>query len=216
MAGRVLHGTRRIDKPGQRLEAGPVLALKDRRRYASRGGLKLEAALARFSLDPRGRVCLDAGASTGGFTDCLLQHGAVRVYAVDVGYGQLAWELRQDPRVVVMERTNVRRLGALALDPSPTLIVADLSFTSLCTVLPSLLALAARPCDMILLVKPQFELEREHLERGVVRDPVQRKRALAKVEERARGLGLGVRGAIESPVPGADGNVEWLLAVSSG
>jgi 23S rRNA (cytidine1920-2'-O)/16S rRNA (cytidine1409-2'-O)-methyltransferase len=114
-----------------------------------------------------------------------------------------------------MERTNVRKLDPAALDPLPTLIVADLAFTSLRSVLPSLLALATRPCEMVLLVKPQFELEREHLESGVVHDPVQRKRALERVEETARSLGLVVRGAIESPVPGADGNVEWLLVVSA-
>lgn len=212
LSGNVLVDERPIDKAGAPVRPESTIRLREAPlRYVSRGGLKLEAALDTWPVDPTGRVCADLGASTGGFTDCLLQRGATRVYAVDVGYGQLAWSLRQDPRVVVLERTNVRHLTAL---PEPvSLVVGDLSFISLRLVLPNVRALVAPGGDAVLLVKPQFEVGRARVGRGgVVRDEEARADALADVEAAARGHGFVVRGERESPVPGAKaGNREWLL-----
>jgi 23S rRNA (cytidine1920-2'-O)/16S rRNA (cytidine1409-2'-O)-methyltransferase len=181
-------------------------------RFVSRGGLKLERALEEFSIDVSGLVALDAGASTGGFTDCLLARGAARVYAVDVGYGQLAWKLRSDDRVVVMERTNIRAVERASLVPPPQLVVADLAFVSLVSVLGVLVGLLPSGGLLVALVKPQFEVEREELEGGVVRDDAVRERALARVLRVCRDLDLEVAGNCRSPVTGADGNVEYLLA----
>jgi len=214
LAGKVTAGTQRIDKPGQLLADDTELRVKRRRRFVSRGGDKLIAAIEAFRLEIHDRVCLDAGASTGGFTDCLLQHGAARVYAVDVGYGQLAWELRTNDRVTVLERTNVRDLEASRFEPRPSLIVADLAFMSLRTALPVLAPLldpAARAGAMLVLVKPQFELEREFVPGGVVEDTVQHERAIAAVAEAGRALGLAVEGPVASPLPGPDGNREFFL-----
>jgi 23S rRNA (cytidine1920-2'-O)/16S rRNA (cytidine1409-2'-O)-methyltransferase len=160
-----------------------------------------------------GRRCLDAGASTGGFTDVLLRAGAASVVAVDVGYGQLAWGLRSDPRVSVRDRTNVRALTLEHVGGTPVdLVVADLSFISLGVVLPSLVAVAGAAADLVLMVKPQFEVGRERLGAGgVVRDPVLRAEAVRRIAERAAGLGLGVRGVTASPLPGPSGNVEYFL-----
>lgn len=210
LAGLVYEGSQRIDKPGQQLAAGAVLTCRERPRFVSRGGYKLEAALERFSIDVAGLCALDAGCSTGGFTDCLLQRGAALVHAVDVGYGQLAWSLRCDARVSLRERTNVRSLAG-ALDPLPTLVVADLSFVALASIVPALVAAAAEEATFVLLVKPQFEVAREHLDRGVVVDESVRRRALEAVQASLAGLGLVVEGAIESPLRGADGNVEYLV-----
>lgn len=212
LSGNVLVNDRPVDKAGASVRPGDAIRLREAPlRYVSRGGLKLEAALDRFGVAPEGRVCADLGASTGGFTDCLLQRGAARVYAIDVGYGQLAWSLRQDPRVVVMERTNARSLDAL---PEPvTLLVGDLSFISLQLILPAIRRLLAPEGEAVLLVKPQFEVGRERVGRGgLVRDEAARADALAGVAEAARAQGFGVRGEMESPVPGAKaGNIEWLL-----
>jgi 23S rRNA (cytidine1920-2'-O)/16S rRNA (cytidine1409-2'-O)-methyltransferase len=180
--------------------------------YVSRGGRKLEAALDRFGVDPSGRDCLDAGASTGGFTDCLLRGGAVRVVAVDVGYGQLAWELREDPRVHVMERTNVRDLRPEALPFVPDLVVADLSFISLRTVLPALASVAGADAEFVTLVKPQFEAGPGDVSRGgVVRDPQAWRRSVEGVAATCADLGIGPLQAMPSPVLGPAGNVEFLL-----
>lgn len=179
------------------------------RRFASRAGGKLAAALERFDVVVSGRVCLDAGASTGGFTDCLLQAGAATVVAVDVGYGQLAWELRSDPRVIVMERTNVREITLDDLPVTPELVVADLSFISLTLVLPMLAALAP---ELVVLVKPQFEAGRAEVGKGgVVRDPAVWRRVLGQVADAAESEGLGVVAAMASPLPGSAGNVEFVL-----
>jgi len=187
------------------------------RAFVSRGGGKLEAALDRFAVDPTDRGCLDAGASTGGFTDCLLQRGAARVIAVDVGYGQLSWALRNDPRVVLMERTNVRNLEREDLPFAPEVVVADLSFISLRLVLPALVGLAADEGVFILLVKPQFEAGPEDVGKGgVVRDPTVWRRVLAEIVEAAARLGLGAVGAMASPLPGPAGNVEFLLCLRRG
>ncbi len=190
----------------------PVKVLGPARPFVSRGGEKLRAALDRFSVDPRGRDCLDAGASTGGFTDCLLQAGAGRVVAVDVGYGQLAWWVRNDPRVTVMERTNVRTLEPEALPFAPDLVVADLSFISLRTVLPALVRAAAPHAEFVVLVKPQFEAGPGGVgSGGVVRDPEVWRRVLGEVAEAFGSVDVGVLGVVASPLRGPAGNVEFLL-----
>ena len=190
----------------------PVQVLGPARRFVSRGGEKLRAALDRFGVDPRGRDCLDAGASTGGFTDCLLQAGAGRVAAVDVGYGQLAWEVRNDPRVTVMERTNVRTLEPADLPFVPTLVVADLSFISLRAVLPALVHAAAPDAEFVVLVKPQFEAGPSGVgSGGVVRDPDVWRRVLREVAGAFGSVEVGVLGIIASPLRGPAGNVEFLL-----
>jgi 23S rRNA (cytidine1920-2'-O)/16S rRNA (cytidine1409-2'-O)-methyltransferase len=182
-------------------------------RFVGRGGEKLDAALARFAVPVAGRRALDAGASTGGFTDCLLQRGAAEVVAVDVGYGQLHERLRTDPRVDVRERTNVRHLDRDAIGGPVDLLVADLSFISLRTVLPALLPLVEPSGDLVLLVKPQFEAGRREAARGsgVIRDPEVWRRVVEEVATAAAKQGADRMGEMESPLPGADGNVEFLL-----
>ena len=186
--------------------------------YASRGGEKLAGALGAFTaLRVAGRRCLDAGASTGGFTDVLLRAGAVHVVAVDVGYGQLAWALRSDDRVTVLDRVNVRQLRPEQVAPAPDLVTADLSFISLALVLPALVACAAPGADFVLLVKPQFVVGGERVGAGgVVRDPGLRRDAVAAVAAAAAALGLGVAGVVASPLPGPSGNVEYFLWLRTG
>ena len=187
------------------------------RTYVSRGGDKLAHALETFGVEVQGRVCLDAGASTGGFTDCLLQYGAQRVVAVDVGYGQLHDRLRRDARVVVLERTNVRELSPADLDGPPAdLVVADLSFISLASVLPTLRDLAAPGAEALVLVKPQFEAGREQVGKGgVVRDPSVWRTCLARVAEAGTAVGWRLHGATASPLLGPAGNVEFLLHLAA-
>jgi len=209
-------GSQRIDKAGQLVAPGVDLAVRERARFVSRGGTKLDLALTRFAVECRGVVALDAGCSTGGFTHCLLERGAARVYAVDVGYGQFAWKLRGDPRVVLMERTNIRAVVPEALDPRPALVVADLSFVSLGSVLGVLLDLAAPAATFVLLVKPQFEVAADKLERGVVVSAEARAAVLAAVEDDVTARGLAIVGTVESPIRGADGNVEFLLVARRG
>lgn len=190
----------------------PLVLTGPARRFVSRGGEKLAAALEAFGVDPLDRDCLDAGASTGGFTDCLLQRGARRVIAVDVGRGQLAWELRTDPRITVLERTNVRELTAGHLPFVPTIVVGDLSFISLRLVAPRLVSLAADGADVVLLVKPQFEAGRERIgSGGVVRDPLTWREAIEAVADALRRVGAPPAGVIPSPITGPAGNVEFLL-----
>ena len=186
--------------------------------YASRGGHKLAGALRAFTgLTVAGRRCLDAGASAGGFTDVLLRAGAGHVVAVDVGYGQLAWTLRRDPRVTVLERQNVRELRPGQVAPAPGLVVADLSFISLLTVLPAMIGCAAPDADFVLLVKPQFEVGKGRVGAGgVVRDPALRAEAVSAVARAAAGHGLGVAGVTASPLPGPAGNVEYFLWLRRG
>ncbi|HEX3489678.1 MAG TPA: TlyA family RNA methyltransferase [Streptosporangiaceae bacterium] len=191
-------------------EAGPE--------YVSRGGHKLAGALAAFTgLTVAGRRCLDAGASTGGFTEVLLAAGATEVVAVDVGYGQLAWSLRSDTRVTVLDRVNVRALRPEQVAPPPELVTADLSFISLSLVLPALVACAAPDADFVLMVKPQFEVGKGNVGAGgVVRDPALRQSAVAAVAQAAAALGLGVAGVTPSPLPGPSGNVEYFLWLRRG
>jgi 23S rRNA (cytidine1920-2'-O)/16S rRNA (cytidine1409-2'-O)-methyltransferase len=215
MAGAVVAGEQRVDKPGQLVDAALPLRVKEGaapRRYVSRGALKLERALDLFPVDPRGKVCADLGASTGGFTDLLLQRGAAKVYAVDVGYGQLHPRLRADPRVVVRERENARLLTAAALGERVQLVTADLSFISLRLVLPAVKDLLLPGGDAVLLVKPQFEVGKGEVGKGgVVRDDAKRRAALEHVKASARALGFEVEGEAESPIEGPSGNREWLL-----
>jgi 23S rRNA (cytidine1920-2'-O)/16S rRNA (cytidine1409-2'-O)-methyltransferase len=217
MAGAVVAGEQRVDKPGQLVDPGLPLRVKADaapKRFVSRGALKLEGPLEALGVDPRGLVCADLGASTGGFTDLLLQRGAARVYAVDVGYGQLHPRLRGDARVVVRERENARFLTAEALGERVQLVVGDLSFISLRLVLPAVKAILAPGGRAVLLVKPQFEVGKGEVGKGgVVRDDGLRRGALAGVAEAARRLGFEVAGHLESPVPGPAGNREWVLAL---
>ncbi len=206
-------------KPATQVTAQQALVVAGPpRAYVSRGGDKLARALETFGVDPAGRHVMDAGVSTGGFTDCLLQRGAVRVLAYDVGYGQLHESLRTDPRVVLRERTNVRSLTADDVPPPwPDLLVADLSFISLTLVLPTLRPLLAAEAEAVLLVKPQFEAERGEVGTGgIVRDPVVWRRALERVAGTASSLGWHVSGATASPLRGSKGNVEFLLHLTTG
>lgn len=213
-AGRVVVGGAPADKPARLVGPDEPIHLEGPPpRFVSRGGEKLDAALERFAIPVAGRRVFDAGASTGGFTDACLQRGAASVVAVDVGYGQLHERLRADPRVEVRERVNVRTLTAGDIDPPPDLVVADLSFISLRTVAPALLAVAAPGADLVLLVKPQFEAGREVVSagRGVVRDPRARAEALEGVAGALRALGAVIMGDMVSPLRGPAGNVELLL-----
>ncbi len=200
------------DKPGSQINSEAKVRLKENPLpYVSRGGLKLEAALDEFGVDPAGRTCADLGASTGGFTDCLLQRGASKVFAVDVGYGQLAWSLRTDDRVVVMERTNARHLESL---PDPvSLIVGDLSFISLSKILPAVQRLAGTGTEAVLLIKPQFEVGKDFIAKGgVVKDEAARAESILRVQQDAETMGARVLGVMDSPVPGAKkGNIEALI-----
>ncbi|TYC16883.1 TlyA family RNA methyltransferase [Actinomadura syzygii] len=220
--GRVRVGGRPAAKAATQVETGAAIVVADPAdgpEYVSRGGHKLAGALQAFQdLDVKGRVCLDAGASTGGFTDVLLRAGAARVYAVDVGYGQIAWSLRTDDRVTLLERTNVRDLRPDMLgDPPPTLVVGDLSFISLRLVLGPVHACAAPGADFAMMVKPQFEVGKDRVGAGgVVRDPELRADAVRGVAEHAATLGLGVCGVTASPLPGPSGNVEYFLWLRAG
>jgi len=219
LAGLVSCGERRVDKPGEQLAADAALVLKDRDHpWVSRGGVKLAHALSRFRITVDEHVALDIGASTGGFTEVLLSRGARRVYAVDVGHGQLAWKLRQDPRVVVRERVNARYLSRTEIPEPVDIITCDASFIGLATVLPAPLALAAEKAQLVALIKPQFEAGPAHVGKGgVVRDPeVHRQvceRAAAWV---AAQPGWSVIGIIESPILGPEGNREFLLYARRG
>jgi 23S rRNA (cytidine1920-2'-O)/16S rRNA (cytidine1409-2'-O)-methyltransferase len=212
LAGKIFHGEERVEKPGQLLAADAELRLTGRvEPYVSRGGRKLEKALDRFGVSPEGRLCLDAGASTGGFTDCLLQRGAVGVVAVDVGHGQLDWKLQQDPRVTRLDKTNARELTPEQVGQAPTLITADVSFISLTKVLPALVACGPE-AELVVLVKPQFEAGRDKVGRGgVVKDPVVWRDCILSVAGCLSRLGRPVRGVTVSPLLGPAGNHEFLI-----
>jgi 23S rRNA (cytidine1920-2'-O)/16S rRNA (cytidine1409-2'-O)-methyltransferase len=221
MAGKVRvgegDGARTDRKPGDLLDTASPVEVVEPQPYVSRGGYKLAAALDAFGVDPRGRVCLDVGASTGGFTDVLLQRGAARVYAVDVGRGQLAEPLRNDPRVVSMERTNARHLLPSALPQPVDLATVDVSFISVALVLaPVASCFAATGGDLVVLVKPQFEAGRDAVRGGVVRDPTVHLAVLRSVVDRAEALGLHAVDAVPSPITGPEGNREFLLHLAVG
>lgn len=215
-AGEVMVNQQVIDKPGTEVDPTAQIAVKQRSPYVSRGGEKLAKALEAFPIQVSGRICLDGGISTGGFTDCLLQAGAEKVYGIDVGYGQVAWTLRQDPRVILRERTNLRHLKPENLydqgQPDADLGVADVSFISLTKVLPALWQLLKAPREIILLVKPQFEVGRSRIgKNGVVRDPKDQAEAIAQVLQAAQTLGWHYQGLTWSPLQGPAGNIEYLL-----
>jgi 23S rRNA (cytidine1920-2'-O)/16S rRNA (cytidine1409-2'-O)-methyltransferase len=215
LAGKVFSDTKRVEKAGDLLADGAPIEVRGQDHpWVSRGGLKLAHALAHFGLNPEGRVCLDLGASTGGFTDVLLQHGAAKVYAVDVGHGQLAWKLRQDPRVVVLEKTNARYLDASAIPEPVGALVCDASFIGLRTILPAPLALCAPGAFAVALIKPQFEAGPGQVGKGgVVRDSALHRSICAMIADWWAALpGWQVLGITESPITGPEGNKEFLIA----
>lgn len=213
LAGQIHINGRRADKAGMPVPADARVELVGAPpRYVSRGGIKLEGALEDFSLDPSGKICLDIGSSTGGFTDCLLQHGAARVYAVDVGKGQLDWKLRQDARVVVREGINARHLKPEDIGEPVDWVTLDVAFISVAKILPAALACARPGATFLILVKPQFELSQKQVGKGgIVRDPALHREAVEKVSQAAVEVGLGEIQVRESRLPGAEGNREFFL-----
>ena len=213
MAGQVLVDEQKIDKPGTAIKPGAAIRLLgDQLKYVSRGGLKLEKALQVFPVTVEGKVMADIGASTGGFTDCALQNGASKVYAVDVGYGQLAWKLRSDPRVVNMERTNARTLDETSLPEQVDAVSIDVAFISLEKILPAVKKILKPDGFVIALIKPQFEAGKEHIgKKGVVKDPDVHKEVISRIINFAKMEGFGIGGLDFSPVKGPEGNIEYLL-----
>lgn len=210
-AGRVTADGARVRKPADELAVGAALSAEPAYPWVSRGGVKLAGALDHFDFDPAGRVCLDVGASTGGFTQVLLARGARRVYAVDVGHGQLHASLRGDPHVVSLERTDIRTLDRALLSETPDVATIDVSFISLKAVLPALDRLLDRPAWLIALIKPQFEAGRAQVKKGIVRDPAIHAAVTRDISEFAASLGWTVAGVVASPIKGGDGNAEFLL-----
>jgi 23S rRNA (cytidine1920-2'-O)/16S rRNA (cytidine1409-2'-O)-methyltransferase len=211
LAGQVLVQGQKVDKAGHNVSIDSKIEVLESPKYVGRGGLKLEAALDHFRIQPQGKVCLDIGSSTGGFTDCLLQRGAARVYAIDVGTGQLDWKLRNDPRVISHEQVNARYLGHDQVPEPIDLAVCDVSFISITMILPVLPDLLAESAEMVILVKPQFELERHQVGKGgIIRDPALHHQACRRIEEAVQRLGYGSE-IIPSPILGAEGNQEFLL-----
>ena len=211
MSGNVFVDGVRSDKPGALIKPESAIEIRGEKSYVSRGGQKLEKALSCFGVKPEGKICIDCGASTGGFTDCLLRNGAQVVYAVDVGYGQLAWNIRNDPRVVTMERTNIRFLTPDMLPQQPELAVIDVSFISLALVLPAVKKILAGNGEALCLIKPQFEAGREKVgKKGVVRDAVTHIEVLNAFIANSEHSGFSVNGLTHSPVKGPEGNIEYL------
>ena len=217
LAGNVLVNGQKVEKAGALVpEDADIRILGEPLPYVSRGGLKLEAALREFKITVTGRTAIDVGASTCGFTDCLLQHGCRKVYAVDVGYGQLAWKLRQDPRVISIERTNIREINPALIPELLDISVIDASFISLEKIIPSVLKLLARDGEIIALIKPQFEVGKGQVGKGgIVRNETARKAVVERIVEFVHELGLEVKGVMPSPITGQDGNVEYLLHAKS-
>jgi 23S rRNA (cytidine1920-2'-O)/16S rRNA (cytidine1409-2'-O)-methyltransferase len=214
MAGSVKVGEVIVDKPGTKVPEDAVVSVKEADRYVGRGGFKLEAALREFQIDPAGFTCLDIGASTGGFTDCLLQHGAAKVHAIDVGHSQLDWKIRSDPRVVVREKLNARYLTRDMIGESIDLCVVDVSFISLKLILPPALGLVRPDGVIVPLIKPQFELRQQEVGRGVVRDPALHARAVESIRLFVEANpALQWSGCIESPILGGQGNKEFLACL---
>lgn len=210
-AGLVTANDALVRKASEEIDVDARIAASAAHPYVSRGGVKLAAALDRFDFDPQGRVCLDVGASTGGFTEVLLARGARRVYAVDVGRGQLHASLRARPEVVSLEETDIRTLPPARLEEAPDLVTIDVSFISLKLVLPAATALVKRPAQLVALIKPQFEAGRAALKKGVVRDETVRQQVCSDIAAFAASLGWRVIGVMPSPIEGGDGNVEYLL-----
>jgi 23S rRNA (cytidine1920-2'-O)/16S rRNA (cytidine1409-2'-O)-methyltransferase len=214
MAGEVKVGTRIAAKPSQLLEPETAVAVKPTRKYVGRGALKLESALDHFKIDVYGKIALDIGASTGGFTDCMLQRGAAKVYAIDVGHGQLDWRLRNDPRVIVLEKLNARFLSREHIPELVDLCVIDVSFISLTLILPNAFDLITPSGVILALIKPQFELQRAHVGKGgIVRDPELQQRAQDNIVTFVTRLGHVVTGIVPSAIKGADGNQEFFACL---
>jgi 23S rRNA (cytidine1920-2'-O)/16S rRNA (cytidine1409-2'-O)-methyltransferase len=213
LAGRVFSGERRIEKAGELLRPDIELSVRQTQRFVSRGGEKLDGCLKTLAIDVTGAIAVDVGASTGGFTDCLLQRGVAKVYAVDVGHGQLAQKLRDDPRVVVMERTNARELERSSFQDPIALVVVDASFIGLDKLLPAISAFSSANAELIALVKPQFEAGREEARRarGVIRDPLVRQAAIESARRAIVDFGFEILGECDSPLPGPKGNVERFV-----
>ena len=212
MAGVVYVDGMREDKAGLKVKRGATIEVREKMKYVSRGGLKLEKAMNSFDIALEGKVCMDVGASTGGFTDCMLQNGASKVYSVDVGYGQFAWKLRQDPRVVCMEKTNIRYLTPDRMDDKIAFCSIDVSFISLTKVLGPILELLEEHAEIVALIKPQFEAGREQVEKhGVVKNPKVHETVIHQIWDFALSLGLKVRGLSFSPIKGPEGNIEYLI-----
>ena len=217
LAGQVFSDLQRLDKAGQLVAVDAPLTIKETMPYVSRGGFKLAAALDQFAMNVTDKVCLDVGASTGGFTDCLLQRGAARVVALDVGHGQLDWRLRNDPRVETREHVNARYLQPEDFAERFALVVMDVSFISLTKILPALPALLADEAVIITLIKPQFEVGRDEVGRGgIVRDEAAQQRVVAEICACAESLGWTARGVLNSPILGMDGNREFLACFANG
>lgn len=218
LAGVVFSGESKIAKPGQQVPADAPLEVRGRDHpWVSRGGIKLAHAIDHFGLDPAGETAIDVGSSTGGFTDVLLSKGAARVFAVDSGTNQLAWKLRQDPRVTVLEQTSARVLTPALIDAPCGWVVCDASFIGLAKVLEVPLSLAAERCQLVALIKPQFEVGRSEVGKGgVVRDPALHARVCGEVRDWLVGLGWTIQGVVESPITGPEGNVEFLIAAHRG
>jgi 23S rRNA (cytidine1920-2'-O)/16S rRNA (cytidine1409-2'-O)-methyltransferase len=215
--GKVLVNGNKVEKPGSMVdESSEIKLCGETLPYVSRGGLKLEHAIKHFSIDIKDKVAIDIGASTGGFTDCLLQHGAKRVYAVDVGYGQLAWKLRTDPRVVAIERTNIRYMEREKIPEPVDIATVDVSFISLKLVIPKLLEFLKPSGEIVALIKPQFEVGKGEVEKGgIVRSEEKRTKAVENIKDSFESLSLKVIGVVESPIKGQKGNIEYLIYAKS-
>ncbi|MBC8578341.1 MULTISPECIES: TlyA family RNA methyltransferase [Zhenhengia] len=212
MAGVVYVNGQKEDKAGLKVDVTASIEVREKMRYVSRGGFKLEKAMAQFPIELEGKTCMDVGASTGGFTDCMLQNGAVKVYSIDVGYGQLAWKLREDERVVCMEKTNMRYVTHEQIPEEIDFSSIDVSFISLTKILLPVYNLIKEGGEVVALIKPQFEAGREQVEKhGVVRDPKVHKQVIHLVWEYAKSIGFSIRGLDFSPIKGPEGNIEYLI-----
>ncbi len=211
LAGKVFFSKGRVEKAGQLIDEGEELKIEEALQYVGRGGIKLDHALEEFKVEAKDKICLDIGVSTGGFTDCLLQREVKKVYAVDVGYGQVHWKIRQDSRVVILERTNFRYLSTDKVPEKIALTVIDVSFISLEKILPKLLNFLKPDAEVVALVKPQFELSPAEVKTGVVRSEALREKAVMKISNEAKRLGYRVKGERKSPIEGAKGNQEFFL-----
>lgn len=215
--GKILVNGEKVEKPGSMVDVNSEITLcGETLPYVSRGGLKLEHAIKHFSIDIKDKVAIDIGASTGGFTDCLLQHGAKRVYAVDVGYGQLAWKLRTDPRVVAIERTNIRYMEREKIPEPVDIATVDVSFISLKLVIPKVLEFLKPQGEIVALIKPQFEVGKGEVEKGgIVRSEEKRAKAVENIKDFFESLSLRVVGVVESPIKGQKGNIEYIIYAKS-
>ncbi len=214
LAGQIYTPLGRVEKSGQLLDEDVEIGIKEKLKFVSRGGLKLDPVIEKLGIDVRGKVCLDVGASTGGFTDCLLKRGAEKVYAIDVGYGQFHWTLRKDPRIVLFERSNFRYFDRGKIEDAIDFAVVDVSFISLTKILPKLKEFLKERGEALVLVKPQFELSPGEVKKGVVRSEELREKAVAKIEGEAAGLGFKIWGKEKSPLLGPKGNQEFFLHLS--